>query len=225
MSPWLGHTATFLGPGCLHPVTPWVTPGRAQVTSEEELQVGVQVTAARSLGQAQEPPECGLEGLLQHLGGQSGAAGSSRPPRPRPPGVSLPCPGVRVGTGCRVTARWASFLQGRSVEQLQHGPPSRGARRPPSSGASASGGGAGLLPPTQGAAQSACPSKPQGPAGLASSSPHDQLRVCGANCTHQGPTQPRGQGCGYICRTRCYGFGPQAQGHLAPAHVPRGEFL
>lgn len=143
VSPWLGHTATFLGPSCLHPVTPWVTPGRAQVTSEEELQVGVQVTAARSLGQAQEPPECGLEGLLQHLGGQSGAAGSSRPPRPRPPGVSLPCPGVRVGTRCRGTAHWASFLQGRSVEQLQHGPPSRGARRPPSSGASASGRGEG----------------------------------------------------------------------------------
>lgn len=50
------------------------------------------------------------------------------------------------------------------------------------------GGGAGLLPPTQGAAQSACPSKPQGPAGLASSSPHDQLRVCGAN---SAPTRAR----------------------------------
>lgn len=72
------------------------------VTSEEQLGVGVQVAAAGGPRRAQEPPERGLEGLLQNLGGQSGAAGpgepSARPVRPQCP-CPCPFPGRKMGRG------------------------------------------------------------------------------------------------------------------------------
>lgn len=108
------------------------------------------------------------------------ASGASRPACPHPPVCPSPRPGVWVGTGCRGTEHRASFLRGRSIEQPQNGPPSRWQGGPSSSGTSASGE-AGLLPPTRETAQSACPSKPQGPAGLVSNSPHGQLRACGVS--------------------------------------------
>lgn len=86
-----------------HPAAPQRTPGTGWVTSEEQLGVGVQVAAARGLGRAQQPPERGLEGFLQDLRGQSGAAGPGgscpSPSAHRAPALALGVMGMAVGGG------------------------------------------------------------------------------------------------------------------------------
>lgn len=120
--------------------------------------------------------------------GRAGLQGRAGPPDPAHPVYPFPALACGWGQGAGEEHAGLRFYKAEVSSSCSTGLPAGGRGGRPRQEPLLLGGGAGLLPPTQGAAQSACPSKPQGPAGLASSSPHDQLRVCGAN---SAPTRAR----------------------------------